>query len=186
MDEDQLLTAIGSEGWFVSSDEVGDKYCLNEVDGVIIQLLPHIGKRTDHYRLGLSPSVSTKEFSEAVPYIAAAHSEFSPIISSNLPPTKLINVTPGDVRDLLVQAVSWAKSQDIDSGLKKYRDLPTDSKGAFPLRHLAALAIAGDASRLNDYVNSFLQGDRLGFVNYITKEFIDRACEIAKSKSQRS
>lgn len=185
MDEDQLLAVIGNEGWFVSSDEVGDKYCLDEVDEVVIQLLPHIGKRADHYRLALSPSVSTKEFSEAVAYIAAAHSEFSPIISSTLPPAKLRNVTPGAVRDLLVQAVNWAKSQDIESGLKKYRELPTDSKGAFPLRHLAALAVAGDASRLNDYVNSFLQGDRLGFVNYITQGFIDRACEIAKSKSQR-
>ncbi|RMQ97899.1 hypothetical protein ALP94_02834 [Pseudomonas savastanoi pv. glycinea] len=72
-------------------------------------------------------------------------------------------------------AISWARSQNIESGLMFYRNLPTDSKGAMPLRHLAALAIAGDVERLDGYKKSFEVGDRLGFVPYITDAMIDRA-----------
>ncbi len=53
-----------------------------------------------------------------------------------------------------------------------------------PLRHLAALAIAGDVERLNSYKNSFEKGDRLGFVPYITVDMIDRAILIAQKKRE--
>ncbi len=48
-----------------------------------------------------------------------------------------------------------------------------------PLRHLAALAIAGDVSCLANYQFSFEQGDRLGFVPYVTQNMIGRALLIA-------
>ncbi|WP_414858990.1 DUF6990 domain-containing protein [Pseudomonas aeruginosa] len=62
-----------------------------------------------------------------------------------------------------------------------YRALPTNSKGAMPLRNLAALAIAGDVSCLANYQFSFEQGDRLGFVPYITQDMIERALLIARN-----
>lgn len=61
-----------------------------------------------------------------------------------------------------------------------YRALPTDSKGARPLRHLAALAITGDIGRLAKYQRRFEQGDRLGFVPYITAEMLERALLLAQ------
>ena len=76
--------------------------------------------------------------------------------------------------------MSWARSLNIESGLMVYRSLPTDSKGAMPLRHLAALAIAGDVERLDGYKKNFEMGDRLGFVPYITDGMIDRAVLKAK------
>ncbi|WP_411828772.1 DUF6990 domain-containing protein [Pseudomonas bijieensis] len=48
-----------------------------------------------------------------------------------------------------------------------YRKLPTEAKGGMPIRHLAALAIAGDAGRLDEYKRSFEKGDRLEFVPYL-------------------
>jgi hypothetical protein len=78
------------------------------------------------------------------------------------------------------KAISWARSQNIESGLMGYRNLPTDAKGAMPLRHLAALAVAGDVERLEGYKKSFDMGDRLGFVPYITASMIDRAILKAK------
>ncbi|MFV9439627.1 DUF6990 domain-containing protein [Pseudomonas aeruginosa] len=50
-----------------------------------------------------------------------------------------------------------------------------------PLRHLAALAIAGDVSCLANSQFSFEQGDRLGFVPYITQDMIERALLIARN-----
>ncbi|WP_425603185.1 DUF6990 domain-containing protein [Lysobacter soli] len=60
--------------------------------------------------------------------------------------------------------------------------LPTDSKGAMPLRHLAALALAKDVPRLESYQRAFERGDRPGFVPYIQKKMIDRAVSLARSE----
>jgi hypothetical protein len=49
-----------------------------------------------------------------------------------------------------------------------------------PLRHLAALAIAGDLQTLSRYQRSFAHGDRLNFVPYITADLIDRALSLAQ------
>lgn len=88
-----------------------------------------------------------------------------------------------DIIRLSDKAISWARSQNIDEGLRVYRALPTDVKGAMPIRHLAALAMAGDTGRLDDYKKSFEKGDRLGFVPYVTSDMIDRALMVAqKSK----
>ncbi|SEH64430.1 hypothetical protein SAMN05660691_00590 [Rheinheimera pacifica] len=185
MNEKELLETLIGEGWRVSSDEVGDQYCRKEKNGMLVQLLPYIKRRSNHYRLGLMPSLSTRQFSEAVSYICDTEVDFEPIVSSNLPATKLSYVSQGSVLDLLDSAEKWAESQCIEDGLRRYCELQTDCKGAYPLRHLAALAVAGEVSRLEDYASSFLQGNRLGFVNYIKKEFIDRAAAFSKTTKQR-
>ena len=55
-----------------------------------------------------------------------------------------------------------------------------------PMRHLAALALAGDVAKLKSYQASFEAGDRLGFVPYITKDYIDRAVALAEKYAARS
>ena len=47
--------------------------------------------------------------------------------------------------------------------------------GARPVWHLAALVVLGDLEKLKFYQASFEAGDRLGFVKYITKNYIDSA-----------
>ena len=106
--------------------------------------------------------------------------DYSPVILSNELPEKLVSISVEDVLQLSDKAISWARSQNLEAGLATYRGLPTDSKGAMPLRHLAALAIAGDVERLEGYKHSFEKGDRLGFVPYITVDMIDRAILIAQ------
>jgi len=69
---------------------------------------------------------------------------------------------------------------DLAEALDLNINLPTDSKGSAPLLHLAALAILGRVDRLKSYRTSFETGDRLGFVPYITKDFIDRAVVLAE------
>ncbi|EEE35397.1 hypothetical protein RKLH11_4073 [Rhodobacteraceae bacterium KLH11] len=53
------------------------------------------------------------------------------------------------------EAIAWAQGQDLDMALQDYAALPTDAPGARPIWHLGALAVLGDAARLQSYQASF-------------------------------
>lgn len=180
MKEKDIVSILKEQGWVCSKDEVGDYFCVTDVGGVQLQIIPSVGKRSDHFRVSLMPSISSKEFSEAVSLILGDGGSNAPIIVSNEAPEKLSDFSSDDVIRLSEKAMSWARSQSIEEGLTVYRQLSTDVKGAMPIRHLAALAIAGDTGRLDEYKKNFEKGDRLGFVPYITSDMIDRALMIAQ------
>ncbi|MFI8982640.1 DUF6990 domain-containing protein [Ectopseudomonas khazarica] len=184
MKESELVSIMEEQGWTCKKDEVGDCFCIIVVDNIQIQVIPFIGKRADHFRVSLAPSISSREFSEAVGFIYGEGRDYSPIIFSNEPPKKLASLSAEDVLQLADEAISWALSQSLEDGLTAYRGLPTAAKGAMPLRHLAALAITGDVERLEGYKQSFAEGDRLGFVPYITVDMVDRAILIARKHSK--
>lgn len=179
----ETLPILQELGWECGKDEAGDVYCQIERDGKQVQVIPTIRRLSDHFRISLMPSISTKEFSAAVTRIFGRPNDHAPIIVSNLKDEKVPVVTKEDIVRVAEQALSWASLQDIQAGLAAYRSLPTDAKGARPLRHLAALALAGDVDRLQSYKRSFDQGDRLGFVPYITTEMIERAISIAQESA---
>lgn len=180
MEREDVILILSEQGWACSKDEIGDYFCVTDVGGVQLQIIPSVGKRSDHFRVSFMSSISSKKFSEAVSYILGGGGGNVPIIVRNEAPEKLSSFSSGDVIRLSEKAISWARSQSIDEGLTVYRELPTEAKGAMPIRHLAALAIAGDAGRLDEYKRSFEKGDRLGFVPYITFDMIERALMIAK------
>lgn len=179
MKNKEVALILEGAGWTRSRDEVGDYFCFIYVDDVWIQVIPSIGKRPDHYRVSLMPSVSSIGFSEVAGFIIGERGRYTPIIVSRDPPEKISVLTPSNVLLMAEKAMAWALNQDLNAGLATYRNLPTDSKGAMPLRHLAALAIAKDVDVLGSYRKSFEDGNRLGFVPYITKDMIDRALLIA-------
>jgi hypothetical protein len=176
----EILPILAGLGWLCRKDEVGDYFCLMDVDGAQVQVIPSIGKRSDHVRVSLMPSVSTKDFTAAASFILGEAGDHEPVILNNDAPEKIVDFSSNDVVRLSQDSISWASSQDIEKGLADYRALPTDAKGAMPLRHLTALAVAGDVERLTAYKLSFEQGDRLGFVPYITQDMIERALLIAR------
>jgi hypothetical protein len=176
----EILPVLEELGWLCRKDEAGDYFCLMDVDRAQVQVIPAIGKRSDYFRVSLMPSVSTKEFTAAAAFILGEAGDHEPVIVSNDVPEKIVNFSLNDIVRLSQNAISWAFAQDIEKGLADYRALPTDAKGAMPLRHLAALAVAGDVERLTTYKLSFEQGDRLGFVPYITQDMIERALLIAR------
>lgn len=57
------------QGRVCSKDEVGDCFCVTDVDEFKVQIIPSVRMRSDHFRVSLMPSVSTKEFSEAVAFM---------------------------------------------------------------------------------------------------------------------
>lgn len=180
MKENEFVSIMKQQGWTCKKDEVGDYFCIIAVGDIQIHVIPFIGKRADHFRVSLDPSISSREFSEAVGFICGKSGYYSPVILSNEPPKKLASLSAEDILQLADEAISWARSQSLEDGLTTYRGLPTNAKGAMPLRHLAALAIAGDVERLEGYKHCFAEGDRLGFVPYITVDMVDRAILIAR------
>ncbi|WP_081673816.1 DUF6990 domain-containing protein [Pseudomonas cremoricolorata] len=183
MTEKDMIEILIEQGWICEKDEVGDCFCVAEVGGVEVQITPSVKKRLAHFRVSLMPSVSTKKFSEAVAFVRGEENRYSPIIVSNEPPEKPVKLSSSDVAVMSKRVISWACSQDIESGVSFYKQLPTDSKGILPLKHLAALAISGDFETLNSYSKIFEAGDRLGFVPYITEGMIHRAVLKATSET---
>lgn len=176
----EILPILQQIGWKCGKDEAGDYHCWIENDGRQVQVIPFIGKRFDHYRVSLMPSVSTKAFSAAVAQIFGRSNGHEPITVSNFGVEKIPGVPKEDVIRIAQDALAWASAQDVEAGLAAYRALPTDAKGAMPLRHLASLVLAGDVERLQSYRRSLDKGDRLGFVPYITTDMIERAISIAQ------
>ena len=185
MTETEACAILQAQGWACGKDEVGDLFCIRCLGNIQIQIIPTIGKRSDHFRVSLMPSISSTEFSDAVAFIFGKGKDFSPVIVSNETPQKLETICADDIVELSDRALSWAQNQDIDTGLALYRSLPTDAKGAMPLRHLAALAIAQDVDQLEDYKQSFKQSERLGFVPYITVEMIERSLLISRGNAPK-
>ncbi|MCF7531176.1 DUF6990 domain-containing protein [Pseudomonas petrae] len=180
MNEKDMASILKEQGWVCNKDEVGDYFCVIDIGDTEIQVIPSVGKRADHFRVSLTPSISSKEFSEAASFISGDGGSHVPIIVSHEGPEKIPSVSRDDIIRLSEKAISWARSQSIEDGLTTYRKLPTYAKGAMPVRHLAALAIARDATRLDEYKKSFEKGERLGFVPYVTLDLIDRALIVAQ------
>lgn len=180
MNEDEACVILQALGWACGKDEVDDHFCIMNLGDIQLQIIPYIGPRSDHFRVSLMPSISSTAFSDAVAFILGEEKHFSPVIVSNETPQKLENLGAEDIADFSASVISWARDQDIEAGLALYRSAPTDAKGAMPLRHLAALAIAHDVAQLAEYLTSFQNGERLGFVPYITVEMIERSLLIAR------
>jgi hypothetical protein len=178
--EKEVMPILETLGWRTGKDEVGDNFSVIVRSDMQLRVIPFIGKWADHFHVAFMASVSTKTFSDAAAFIFGSEEDHEPIIVTNGLEEKVTNFSTNDVVRLSERAISWGFSQDMEAGLAAYRALPTDAKGAMPLRHLAALAIAGDLQTLSRYQRSFEQGDRLNFVPYITADLIDRALSIAQ------
>lgn len=88
MKEKDIVSIFKEQGWVCNKDEVGDYFCLADVGEAQLQVIPSVGERSDHFRVSLMPSISTKEFSEAVSLILGDGSSNAPIIVSNEAPEK--------------------------------------------------------------------------------------------------
>jgi hypothetical protein len=178
----KIIEVFRSLGWKFARDEVGDFVGRMKMGAFQQQIIPAIKRGRDDYYASLMTSVSTEEFSSAVAYVYGRKSEFIPVIVRHGGPQHVGDLSAQLLAQLSDEALEWGQCQDLERGLEEYRSLPTDAKGEMPLRHLAALAIAGDVSRLSTYVDKVRGGDSLGFVPYIKLEMIERALILAEHK----
>ena len=135
----------------------------------------------------MAPSVSTKEFSILDEFIHTGKKPRKIVhryIINNKKQSIYAKVPTRQIVEHYLQEIEiWAQQQDIEAGLQKYCAIPFDTKGIYPLYHLAALAVTGQIAQLEEYINNFKKGNKITFSNYIKQDFIKRALEAAKKNT---
>ncbi|WP_299085617.1 hypothetical protein [uncultured Ruegeria sp.] len=168
-------------GWETHTDEVGDKFTHFYLPDRTIQIIYGVRKFSNAQQLEAMLSLSTDAFSKACSEISGDGAGYTPLIRAwKGIRMKVPEVLEEHVRQVSSESIQWAKGQDLEAGLKTNASLPTDAPGARAVWHLGALAVLGDIARLRSYQISFEAGDRLGFVNYVTRGYIDRAVGLAQ------
>ncbi|MCF7528810.1 DUF6990 domain-containing protein [Neisseria lisongii] len=188
-----IMNHLKSKGWDCKRDQIGDRYAIKEFEGLQIQLLPILDKRKNYIVFSLAPSLSLKQYSEICALLMEEKNDFEPLISrygwpklslemDSFPQKEFEELSLANIDSLEIEAMEWARKQDINKAIEYYANLPTDSAGSLPLNHLAALIIQKNKEQLEYYKQSFIEGNRLGFVPYITDKVINRAVQLANSK----
>ncbi len=180
MDPSEVTKTLKAIGWRIHTDEVGDKVALFDLPDRMISIIYGVRTLSDHQQLESTLSVSTEVFSNACLSVRPEFGANAPLIS-NRKGLKVIapEIQEEHVRQASEEAIGWAQEQDLDQAIKEKAALPTDAPGTGPILHLAALVVSGDIDRLKYYQSSLEAGDRLGFVPYVTKDYIDRAVAYA-------
>jgi hypothetical protein len=177
-----LTKILKTLGWTTGSAD-GDRFAHFQLSDRLIQLLYGIEtyNKKQRQELFAMASVSTNQFSEICKKICEKLYNYTHIARAN--PDLVIQapeIFEEHVRQMSDNAIAWAQDQDLERALAEYAALPTSAPGSGPVKHLAALVLRGDIAKLKSYQASFEAGDRLGFVPYITKDYIDRAVAAAE------
>lgn len=66
MNESDFISVLKQCGWRCRADEVGVCVCFFDINKKVVAVIPTIGKRVDHFRVSLMPSISSVDFSSCV------------------------------------------------------------------------------------------------------------------------
>ena len=180
----EVTKVLKSLGWLAYTDDVGDKYTRFLLPDRTIQLIYGVRKYGQEQQLEVMQSLSSDGFSQACLTVDVGYGDDAPLVRDRMGSCiQVPEILEEHVRQASDGAIAWAQEQDLDKALREYAALPTTAPGARPVWHLGALAVLGDVHRLKSYQASFESGDRLGFVNYVTKDYIDRAVILAEQNA---
>lgn len=180
----EATDALKVIGWVTGKDDVGDRNAKLHLADRSARIIYGIERIRDRQKFSAMLSVTTDIFSIACKHIYPDSYNDSPLIRAFKGVTLYAPELTGEhIRQISDQCIAWAKEQDLEAGLLAHAELPTTAPGARPIWHLAALAVIGDVEKLKFYQISFADGDRLGFVPYITKDHIDRALKFASDQA---
>ena len=180
----EVTNTLKSRGWTASKDEVGDRIAFYGLSDRTVNVIYGLRKMPKEQQLWVMRSVSAEAFSRACAEIDPGLGNFIPLARPwNDPDIRAPEILEEHVQQASDEAIAWAQAQDLEKALHEHAALPTTAPGARPIWHLGALAVLGDVTRLKSYQASFEAGDRLGFVNYVTKDYIDRAVALAEQNT---
>lgn len=126
-------------------------------------------------------SIKSKEFTRAVKTIEG-RAEFNDLLKIDFHESlyfEEVEITKKHIEIACERAIAWATCIDIDERYTELCEIDPSTPGAAGVWHLAALALKGRVDRLAAYQSRFETGDNCGFVNFITKDYIDRAVKLA-------
>jgi hypothetical protein len=178
----QVLDVLRRDGWTVRTWEGGEHAVLAR-DDVLVVVSVALCREGDDWHLLMQRYWSDRLFDATVQAIFPTE-RIEPV---DFPVTQTHvarSITTADVRSLGEAAILWAVAEQAAGGLERLTQMPTTSVGAFPLRHLAALAVLGRRPQLQSYVAAFHAGDRMGFVPYITTEMVEAALSHANGQAR--
>ncbi len=180
----EFLRAIG---WSTKRDEIGYRYARFELPDRVVEIIYSLDRIRDQQKFRGVLSLSTNGFSHAYRKIGGGKDDYGSLMTawSGLD-IRAPEILAEHIQQASEQAIAWAQSQDMDKALRDHAALPTDAPGTGPILHLASLAILGEVEKLKSYQASFESGDRLGFVPYVTKDYIDRAVAVAEELAAKS
>jgi hypothetical protein len=180
MKREEVSQAFITLNWLRYRDEVGDSIIIKRLNDRIIWCVV----RNNSIGVEFNGNLSNDIFDKSDNFIDKTRRRYvdNSVICQKKFGFRKPEYNFDDIGHLSSQILEWAESCDIEAGLAALRALPTDCLGAMPVRHLAALAVAGDTETLGRYRDSFVAGDRLNFVPYIDEGYIDRALDFAEKR----
>lgn len=185
MKKSEVVAVLVELGW---TKRRGAGTYIYELAYRFVAVDPRVMPLPDVERLTLTAMVSTWEFSQANEFISRSPEQGGVMavdFTTNCE-IRASELSRSDVSQVSERAKEWAKAEDLPEILDSFARLPTDAVGSAPLKHLVALALLGEISTLEGYEARFANGDRMGFVPYITEEYISRALELARAKLTRT
>ncbi|TRD14767.1 DUF6990 domain-containing protein [Palleronia caenipelagi] len=168
-------------GWTPKRDI--DRYAEKETGDRVVRILFTIKDLDDFQKFEGSHSIRTETFTAAVKEIEGGRGEYNDLLKVNFKNKVRFQepeITRKHIEIACDKAIEWAMSVDIDQRYEELCSLDPATPGAAGVWHLAALALNQHTNKLLTYQKHFETGDRCGFVNFITKDYIDRAVILAE------
>jgi hypothetical protein len=190
---DDFTGALKQLGWTLWHDEVGDRCAEIRVNSLVLSVV--IGwkdyrnnrfSENKHLVFSMGGSVTTDAASAVYTLMKYPKKRIASdciILQREAPIIRKPVVTYHDVKEMSDDLILWATECDIDAGLANLFNQDANQSGAYPLRHLAALAANGNVETLTRYLESFKTGGRAGFrALYITEDYIKTALDFAQRR----
>ena len=171
------------EGWeIIKVDDLAMASLTRE--GIVIKVSPAIRREASGFSLQSREGASLARYDEAYKFIAEGDMNFQPITRNFLDEKSIYHsIDENQIKTQLERIVKLFRTKDLEALNSGFSALPTDAKGAVPLRKLSAMACLGKCMELKQIHKKFKSGDRQGFMSYIQCDHIQHAlefCEISK------
>lgn len=160
-----------------------DRYAEKEADDRVVRMLFKVKDLGDFQKFEGSHSIRTDKFTAAVKEIEGGRGEYNDLLKvdfMNRVRFQEPEITRKHIEIACDKAIEWAMSVDLDQRYEELCNLDPSTPGAAGVWHLAALALEQHTDKLLTYQKHFETGERCGFVNFITKDYIDRAVILAE------
>lgn len=181
MTTNEIIETFSHLGWTPKKNI--DRYADKDIGDRIVQILFKVKDLGVCQKFEASFSIKSPDFTSAVKEVEGGRSEYNDLLKANFKNKVRIQepeITRSHIEGTCAVAIEWAQSVDINLRYKELSEMDPSTPGAAGVWHLAALALLGNAAKLRTYQASFEGGDRRGFVNFVTKDYIDRAVTIAE------
>ena len=184
MNTNDAVEAFKQLGWMPKRNI--DLYAEKEIGDRVVQILFKIKNLGTYQQFEASHALKSNDFSAAVKEVEGGRDDCNDMLKVDFKSKTCFRepeITRMHVEAVCRKAVEWAMSVDIQERYEELCELDPSIPGAAGVWHLAALALKRRTDKLASYQERFEAGDNCGFVDFITRDYID--CAVAMVKPGR-